>query len=1074
MKQEYVSARQYAEQLIAEKEARQDIFNEEQRDLILQFAHKLDDMHGTKELVEDLSAAIRIKDEMAVSDFMYGAEEKINALPDSSIGLSELHEYGYRGEDMLPLTQARALEFHQLGEKVYPLFRDGTVGDYASREEILQHEGIFGIQAAAWEWMREQEQENYMDEDYPYLYPPMTVLNKEEALRLYDAGERIYLVTVSRTPIAVRERAEIERGSDTFQIAIEDLERVHDKENRRLQEDELLYGSEKRFGIYQITARDPEHDYRFMNLAFVKRHGMEVNRADYELIYTAPLTEADTLDKIYERFNIQRPDDFTGHSLSVSDVVVFNEGSAVKAFYVDSIDFQELPDFFKERSKEVKKETIMEEPFDRIELFGKPGLYSDGRLADSEVPEGLYRYDLRGSDFDPGQPVTVEKKVVVNHAASVLMAEEIDLGKDGWLHLGEEGLNFLGDALTVREFMDEQEQKKNALIHGDSYHIPVEGHIGTWYAVDETEIGGEKFFLLEHEEYGDMAACVAVNERGKLVAEDLWNGFDEAFQDAVKEYFAEKNPMPQKDEMASESVEQAAPVETENCQTASDIPVYYGSFSYAKERDEVDLYRTSYRVNGECKRAIEEAISANFDGMYLKDGTATPVVQQYGWERVSYILANTLHEKQYDGRFSHRNKDWAKEVCTQEHDADYVSFKIDWLVNSHPAVLDGFVTMFRDELKLAQEVKQEKPFVNNFYVVEDLMAAPLKVERFGNLDDAMSHYQALPNIQMKALGVEKTPDPLPGSLDIVQCKNGIDTVVEDYKKVPGWDNPYIQNHVVALVEGALKVQDVEVAYEMKDAYFHIQTCDEGYDYTLYNKDFSTVDGGILETDGQKPVQDVINEVLSECGHSFAECRVVDAGYLREQAYQVEMQKAESMKEKLAAEKLEPTISFYVAECSELPVNGEFHRCSTIAEAMTIYEITPTGRMDGTKGIGISVSGSSEAAGMYDLMVGGKIQIKSIEAIPALYENPQIQQVISEMKAILADHQEQVKENATRVKKTRQKGARASESVSKEDRAESSVRESVRKALRERQAQKKAEERTQPKQKTQKKKGEVEL
>lgn len=57
----------------------------------------------------------------------------------------------------------------------------------------------------------------------------------------------------------------------------------------------LLSGSEKQFGIYQITARDPEHDYRFMNLDFVKRHGMKVNCADYELVYTAPLTENDTL-----------------------------------------------------------------------------------------------------------------------------------------------------------------------------------------------------------------------------------------------------------------------------------------------------------------------------------------------------------------------------------------------------------------------------------------------------------------------------------------------------------------------------------------------------------------------------------------------------------------------------------------------------------------------------------------------------------------------------------------------------------------------------------------------------------
>ena len=258
-----------------------------------------------------------------------------------------------------------------------------------------------------------------------------------------------------------------------------------------------------------------------MNLDFVKRHGMEVNCADYELVYTAPLTENDTLEAIYERFNIQRPADFTGHSLSVSDVVVLNDGKSIKACYVDSIGFEELPDFFKERKMDLKKETILDEQLQEIEIFDKPGLFSNSRLRDEDVPDGLYRYDLRGSDYDPGQPILVEKTVIVNHAASVLMAEELDLGAGGRLELGEEGLNFTGGLLTVREFMEEQEHKKDGLIHGDSDQIAVEGHVGTWYAIDETEVGGEKFFLLEHEEYGDEAACVAVNEQGKLVAEDL-------------------------------------------------------------------------------------------------------------------------------------------------------------------------------------------------------------------------------------------------------------------------------------------------------------------------------------------------------------------------------------------------------------------------------------------------------------------------------------------------------------------------------------------------------------------------
>ena len=216
-----------------------------------------------------------------------------------------------------------------------------------------------------------------------------------------------------------------------------------------VKEQKLLSGSEKQFGIYQITARDPEHDYRFMNLDFVKRHGMEVNCADYELVYTEPLTEKDTLEAIYERFNIQRLADFTGHSLSVSDVVVLNDGSTVKAYYVDSIGFAELPEFFKERNIDLQKENLLNEELQEIEIFDKPGLFSNGRLRDEDVPDGLYRYDLRGSDYDPGQPITVEKTVVVNHAASVLMAEELDLGAEAvsythlaveradWVDLGE-------------------------------------------------------------------------------------------------------------------------------------------------------------------------------------------------------------------------------------------------------------------------------------------------------------------------------------------------------------------------------------------------------------------------------------------------------------------------------------------------------------------------------------------------------------------------------------------------------------------------------------------------------------
>ena len=1011
---ERMTAMQYAEKLIGDKEQEKTIFDDEQRNLIVNFAFKLDDRAATEELVNGLAAAQSENDKEVVNRLMYDAQEKIENLPDGMIGVSEMHDYGYLKDDVLPLTKEGAREWHRAGEKIYPLFKDGAAGEFASKEQIEQHDGIFGIRTDTWERILLEQQESYLEDDFAHPEFPLSPISREQALRLFDEGKQIYFVRTSPWPTIVTERAEIERGSDVFQIASSDLVLEPSKE------DSLLHSGEKQFGIYQITDRDPEHDYRFMGLDFVQKKGVTVSRANYDLIYAAPLTNKDTLEAIFERFNIQRPADFTGHSLSVSDVVVLNDGSTVKAYYVDSIGFAELPEFFKERNMNLQKETLLNEELQEIEIFDKPGLFSNGRLRDEEVPEGLYRYDLRGSDYDPGQPITVEKNVVVNHAASVLMAEELDLGAKGRLELGEEGLNFTGAELTVREFMEEQQQKRSGLIHGDSDRITVEGHIGTWYAVDETEIGGEKFFLLEHEEHGDMAACVAVNEQGKLVAEDLWNGFDDGFLDAVKEYLSEKWNMPNKDDVVSEIIEKAVPVPDNSAQDYSDVPVYYEPFSYAQEHGEVDLYRTSYRMNSECKQAIHEAIADNYDGMHLGDDAVNQVVQQYGMERVGYILANTLHHKSYDGRFSASNKEWAEQVSTPEHNAERMTFRTDWVVDSHPAVLNGFVTMYRDELEAQKKLEQEQPFVKHFYVVENLQAAPLKIERFGNLDDAMSQYQALPSHYMKALGVEKNPDPLPGSLDILQCKNGIDTIVEDYKTVPGWDNPYIQNHVVQPLQGALAVQDVEVAYELPDAYFYIQTCDDGFDYTLYNKDFTERDGGVLETDGDKPIQEAVTELLTEFGYNAAEGgRVMDAAELREQADTVAEQQAEVLKEKLAAEKPAPkeTLSFYAAECLEFTFAGEFHDHLTMEEALEAYDKIPANRMNADKCIGFCIEEDGGFVGMYELVVNDKVQRENINSINYFRDDKLVQQAISDTEELMAVRQKNKEQERGSTKKS---------------------------------------------------------
>jgi Zn-dependent peptidase ImmA (M78 family) len=110
------------------------------------------------------------------------------------------------------------------------------------------------------------------------------------------------------------------------------------------------------FTIYQLKDGDETRDYRFEPFDRLQAAGLDANMANYEPIYTAPIS-ADTksLGMIYEKFNIDHSEGFTGHSLSISDVIVMNIAGKETAHYVDNIGFKNLPDFLtpKEQTNEL-------------------------------------------------------------------------------------------------------------------------------------------------------------------------------------------------------------------------------------------------------------------------------------------------------------------------------------------------------------------------------------------------------------------------------------------------------------------------------------------------------------------------------------------------------------------------------------------------------------------------------------------------------------------------------------------------------------------------------------------------
>lgn len=131
-------------------------------------------------------------------------------------------------------------------------------------------------------------------------------------------------------------------------------------------------------------------------------------------------------------------------------------------------------------------------------------------------------------------------------------------------------------------------------------------------------------------------------------------------------------------------------------------PIYRQSAQYAIEHDEKDAYFASRKAYVDCKRAIEDSINCHFDGMHLGKECLSEVMDKYSPERVRDVLACTVQHKEWDARFSRSNREWAIKVDTSHMGKEPYQF----ICESHPAVLDGFISMFRREVIEQERVEK--------------------------------------------------------------------------------------------------------------------------------------------------------------------------------------------------------------------------------------------------------------------------------------------------------------------------------------------------------------------------------
>ncbi len=634
----HLSPAKQAEGIINRLEFAKTAFSDDERNLIVNYAFKLNDMEKTRELAE------RIYYEETEGN-QGAALAVIDALPDPMIGLWEMEEYGYLAEGMLPLTKETALELFDRDLSVYQLHKDGSETLIQGREQVTEYEGIFGIEKADWE--------------------------NEKSLRALQ----------------------------------EEL-----AEGRVNKEAQLLYGDSGKYGIYQLKDIPEMRQFQFSGTESLKRRGIIKDNLDaiklenYNLVYVGDLselqrrTQSATLEAVYEKFNIDHPADYKGHSLSVSDIVVLHEDGKNSAHFVDSFGFTGIPDFMRELEGVEEREKGETEP---------------------EAPQEEAQ-DTSGHDVQKSEAEKAEQK---------------------------------------------------------SY------------------------------------------------------------------------------------------------------PDFYGhTLVYAMEHGEVDKYMDSRKFDRECKEAVEGTIRQNFDGMHLKHDIVKPLAEQYGSDRIAFVLANTLQQESWDGRFSRDNKAWAAEFYIPENLVHGIDVNRELIVSSHPAVLDGFIDMFRREV-----LEKEK----------EMSAAQ-----------------------------EKEPDT--SGHDVQKSEPGqLFEDMEDEDEIIDLGDE--KDQVLAQMKKSLKgEQETELAFQMADRFISIQEVDGGYDYSIMGADYKEIDGGVYDNPDvsiREALDDILTDLKDNPFDNSVKGNIRDNDELIPIDYDGLMEKVE------AANAIEPQAQGNVVENFKAKTNELFHEIS---------------------------------------------------------------------------------------------------------------------------------------------------
>lgn len=950
----HLSPAQQAEGIINRLEFAKTAFSDDERSLIVNYAYKLNDMEKTRELAEHIyyeEAEGNQGAALAVID----AQAEIDALPDPMIGLSEMEEYGYTWNEMLPLTKETALELFDHDLPVYQLLEDGSETTVEDRKQIMEHEGIFGIEKGDWENER-------------------NLRSMQEELAESSANKEAQLLY-----------------GDTDKYGIYQL-----KDSPKLRDFHFA-------GTAELLRRNLlSDDFK------------EIQPENYNLVYTGELSEingqaeGEKLNAIYEKFNIDHPADYREHSLSVSDIVVLHKDGKNSTHFVDSYGFTELPEFTRtlegEKTQEADKagKELTDEEKQFLETDSAP-LIAKKFLAWDEIEDLGYRFFEDGyiDKFKPsdkalyGDGLVPEPKIY-DIARRMQGGEDIreELAK---ALIGDwERVIGVGESDAVAEF-------------GDKAVTVTFGNAEKQISYEEM---GTAFLGLIEREYKDIEQARAAEEQEEGIAETATSGHD-----VQKSETEQTEPQQEQNELEkSAETPEFEDIEDEDeiIDLGDDREQVLAEMkkSLAGEQETelafqiADRFISIQEADGGYDYSIMGADYKEIDGGVYDNPDASIR------EALNDIVED-LKENPFDNG-ARGNIGGSDELIPIDYDG--LMEKVEVANRIEPQAQGNVVENFKAKTnELFHEISEMNPAEIEETVKCHVQA---KLEEYGidaEIVDVAVTGSRCRGLEREGsdldVVVELSTNEREDFLFDTFNENGlhIGGVKVDINPITAQRTGTLETYLPQVedyLEGVREAREKEPV-----SIFNIRMNDE----ERWFKNTSGLDAdGLCKAYAEcdKPFVEMgkYGERIEAADHAYIEQgdRLDFSIEFNEETDQITIFDGKDFEQKGLQETLypEPEVTLTVAECGEFHSMGEFYEnIPTVDEAVAIWKQIPPERMNGIPAIGINIhtpgTEAVEDVGI-DILSGKRIDLDILDYIPDIKGNPQAMEVIAELVAKLPD------------------------------------------------------------------------